>query len=92
MPAGVGYDLAGAFRDPGGIPAEAMPHAGVPSDAMAPGDVSGVLQQLRSGGMGAEQLLQLLALLAGLGQAPGGARGPAAGGPPQEVMQSFMGG
>jgi hypothetical protein len=69
-----------AFRAPQGIPDPrlALP---APTDANAPD----VLADLRAGKVGAAQILQLVAMLAGLSQAP------QPQGPPSEVADAFGG-
>ena len=81
MPAGVGY---GAFQEPEGIPDARG--ATFRDDVPAGMDVG---ELLRSGKIGAEELLQLVAMLAGMGQAPQSG-GQSQGGAP--VEQAFMGG
>ncbi len=75
--------VAGAFQNPGGIPdprgATTIAGGGPPID---------VLSMLRAGTLSPEELLQLVAMLAGLGGAPPTA--PVQQG--SEVQQAFAGG
>ena len=73
--------VADAFQNPGGIPdprgATTIPGGGPPVD---------ILSMLRNGNLSAEELLQMVAMLAGMGGAPPTA--PAQQG--SEVQQAFL--
>lgn len=83
-----GNPLADAARAAAGIPQDgAIPGAG----ADAGGGLGDLLTALKSGQISAERLMQLLALLAGAGQAPGGMM-PQGGGNPIEQAMMMQGG
>lgn len=77
--------LAEAYRSAEGIPQEGAIPVGAPG-APGAGGIGDLLLALRGGQVSAERLLQLLALLAGAGQAPGG--GQQQGGSPIEAAMS----
>lgn len=65
------HPLAEAARSAAGIPQDGAIPVGAPG-ALGGGGFADLLMALRGGQVSAERLLQLLALLAGAGQAPGG--------------------
>lgn len=77
-----GPPVSQAFREPGGIP---DPRAALPQ--FVPPAGPDVRDLLRSGAVSADELLQLIAMLAGLGGAPqtGGETAP------PETVQAFLG-
>lgn len=93
---------ASPFQAPSGIPVPEM-MTGAMGQQGQDQDQDGLLKALRVGAVGAEQvnlsaqqLLQLISLLAGLGNAPvGGAPQPSVGGssppPGAELAQTFLG-
>jgi hypothetical protein len=85
---GGGAAAPSPFRVPAGIPADMLGQAtgglsALPSQVAPSANIQGLL---RSGAISAEQLLAIVAMLAGLGQAPQGAPGQS-----PDMMEAFMG-